>query len=98
MLERIKRAVLAGTLTILVLLLLVYTSDYVSLRFQISRGRPQLGQISVDTLWAIHQKNGKTTYQIGQPEITPCVHSLFPHYGYDPCWYVSRHTEKRIEI
>jgi hypothetical protein len=98
MLERIKRAVLAGTLTMLVLLLLVYTGDYVALRFQISRGRPQFGQISVDTLWAIHQKNGKTTYQVGQPEISPCVHSLFPHYGHDPCWYVSRHTEKRIDI
>ncbi len=98
MLERIKRVLLAGTLTALVLLLLVYTGDYVSLRIQISRSRPAFEKISVDTLWAIQQKNGKTTYQIGQPEITTCVHSLFPHYGYDPCWYVSRHTEKRIDI
>lgn len=98
MLERIKRALLYGIVAIASLVLVVYVGDYLALRFQIPHGRPQFGQISVDTLWAIQQKNGKTTYQIGQPEITPCVHSLFPRYGYDPCWYVSRHTEKRINI
>jgi hypothetical protein len=24
-----------------------------------------------------------------------CVHSLFPHMGYQPCWYLSRHSEQR---
>jgi hypothetical protein len=93
-----KRAILRGAFAMLTLVLLVYVGDYLSLRYQIPRGRPQFGQVTVDTLWAIQKKNGKTEYQLGQPESDACVHSLFPHYGYNPCWYVSRHTEKRIDI
>jgi hypothetical protein len=93
-----KAAILRGALATLALLVLVYAADYCSLRYQIPQGRPQFGEITVDNLYAIHQKNGKTEYELGQPETDQCVHSLFPHYGYSPCWYASRHTEKRIEI
>jgi hypothetical protein len=93
-----KRAILRGVLAILVLLLVVYVGDYCSLRYQIPGGRPQFGQIPVDTLYAIHQKDGKTEYEMGPPETDQCVHSLFPHFGCTPCWYASRHSEKRIEI
>jgi hypothetical protein len=79
-------------------MLLVYAGDYLSLRYQIPGGRAQFGQISIDTLWAIHEKNGKTTYEDGQPEVDRCVRSLFPHYGSKPCRYTSRHTEQRIDI
>jgi len=93
-----KRVILRGALAMLTVLAVVYVGDYCALRYQIPGGRPQFGQITVDTLWAIRQKNGKTEYELGQPEIDRCVHSLFPHYGCRPCWYVSRHTEKRIDI
>jgi hypothetical protein len=93
-----KRAILRGAFATLALLVLIYAGDYFSLRYQIPGSRPQFGQVAVDTLWAIQKKNGKTEYQLGQPETDPCVHSLFPHYGCNPCWYVSRHTEKRIDI
>lgn len=93
-----KRAILRAATAILVLLLVIYVGDYLSLRYQIPHGRPQFGQIAVDTLYAIHEKNGKTEYESGQPETDPCVHSLFPHFGCLPCWYANRHTEKRIDI
>jgi hypothetical protein len=93
-----KRTILRGALATLALILTVYICDYCSLRFQIPGGRPQFGQVAVNTLYVIQQKNGKTEYQFGQPETDLCVHSLFPHFGSNPCWYATRHTERRVEI
>jgi hypothetical protein len=93
-----KRPILRGLFAMLALLLLVYVGDYCSLRYQIPHDRPQFGQITVDTLYAIRQKNGKTEYELGEPGTEPCVHSLFPHFGCSPCWYAGRHTERRINI
>lgn len=96
--QAIGRAILPAIMASLILLLTIYAGDYLSLRYQIPHGRPQFGQTTVETLYAIHEKDGKTEYQIGQPETDTCVHSLFPHFGDLPCWYAGRHTEKRIEI
>ena len=49
-------------------------------------------------MYVIHEKNGKVEYQFGAPEEQPCVNSLFPHFGYAPCWYVRRHTQKQVDI
>jgi len=83
---------------LLVLLLVVYAVDYFSLRYRLPGGRSQFAQVSVDTVWAIRQKNGKTEYQLAQTELVPCVHALFPHFGSNPCWYAKRHRERRIDI
>ena len=93
-----KRAILRGVLGISVALTVVYLGDYCTLRHQIPHGRPQFGQITVDVLYAIHQKNGKIEYQTADPQIDRCVHSLLPHFGSNPCWSASRHTERFIEI
>ncbi len=50
---------------------------------------------------AIPEKNGKTEYQVDaqNPEqIVTCVHSLFPHYGYSPCWYVKPRINQPIPM
>jgi hypothetical protein len=78
--------------------LVAYAGDYLSVRYRISKGRDPFASISVQPYYAIHQKNGKTEYDFAQPETQVCVRSLFPHFGYSPCWYVKRHTEKRIDI
>jgi hypothetical protein len=93
-----KRPILRGGITVAVLLLLTYLADYCSLRYQIPGGRPQFGQVAIENLYAVQKKNGKTEYEMGQPETDRCVHSLFPHYGSLPCWYVTRHHERRIDI
>lgn len=94
----IKRALFRLAIATVALLMLTYAGDYLALRYQIPGGRPQFGQANVDVLYAIHQKMGKTEYQMGPQETDQCVHSLFPHFGCNPCWYVTRHTEKRIDI
>ena len=93
-----KRALLWTVTAIVVIAALLYVGDYCSLRFQIPGGRPQFGQVTVNPLYAIHVKSGKIQYEPGQQETDTCVHSLFPHFGSSPCWYLSRHTEKIINI
>lgn len=80
------------------LALITYAGDYLSVRYKIPNGREQFSSIAVQPYYAIHEKNGKTEYDFAQPENQVCVRSLFPHFGYRPCWYVRRHTDKRIDI
>jgi len=50
---------------------------------------------------AIPEKNGKTEYEVDarNPEQTvTCVHSLFPHFSYSPCWYVKPRINQPIPM
>lgn len=94
-LRRIPLYVLAG---LALLAGLVYAGDYVSIRYRIPKNRNQFGTVTVTRLYVIHEKNNKREYELAPSEDRTCVHSLFPQLGYPPCWYVSRHTEERIEI
>ena len=52
-------------------------------------------------LLAIPLKSGRTEYELDarQPEVTvSCVRALFPHQGYQPCWYVRRNSQKPIPM
>lgn len=93
-----ERAILRGLVAIASLLLLVYGGDYGSVRYQIPGGRPQFGQIQRNVLYVIHVKAGKIQYEPGQPETDTCVNSLFSHFGFSPCWYLSRHPDKLVDI
>ena len=84
--------------TVGLLAALVYAGDYLLVRFKIPNGREPFSSVTIQPYYAIHQKNGKTEYDYAQPQTQVCVQSLFPHFGYDPCWYVKRHTDKRIDI
>jgi hypothetical protein len=80
------------------LLLFTYAGDYLSVRYRIPKGRDPFSNVTIQPYYAIHEKNGRTEYDFAQPETQMCIHSLFPHFGYSPCWYVNRHTDKRIDI
>lgn len=57
--------------------------------------------VTVPRVLAIPENGGKTEYQIDQlhPEETvTCVHSLFPHSGYGPCWYVQRKISQPVPM
>ena len=55
-------------------------------------------QSSAWKLDAVHLKSGKTEINYDKSENQVCTNSIFPHLGYDPCWYVRRHTRKMIDI
>jgi hypothetical protein len=79
-------------------LVLLYAGDYVSARFRLPNNRQTLGSVDVQIMWAIKQKNGRIDYELGDTETRPCLYSLFPHLGYTPCWYLSRHKNQEISV
>jgi len=79
---------------IVVLAVVVYTGDYVIVRF---RSDPT-ATVQVTKLYAVQQKDGKTEYEAGEPETETCVNSLFPHLGDSPCWYLKRHKTQQVNL
>ena len=82
----------------LVPLAIVYTSDYVLIRYRMAKNRTPFETVTIQRYYAVPQKNRKTEFYFDQPETQACVHSLFPHFGYSPCWYLRRKKVKRISV
>ena len=85
------------------LLALVYSGDYLFLRTRMMHPKPDDPFESIKSLrvLAIPEKNGKTEYEVDaqNPEQTvTCVHSLFPHSGFSPCWYVKPRINQPIPM
>ena len=93
-----KRILALAVLALSALLALIYASDYLTLRYRIARGRDAFGSVTVRRYYAVREKNGKTEFMFNPPENQVCVHSLFPHLGYSPCRYLSKHTEQRTDL
>ena len=72
--------------------------DCAVFRYRLWTNRQPYGQITVTSYDAVTQKSGKTEFLFNPPEAETCVHALFPHQGYPPCWYLARHTEQRTNI
>ncbi len=75
-----------------------YAVDYAVFRYRVAANRQPFGQITVSSYDAVQQKSGKTEFIFNPPEAQTCVHALFPHSGYVPCWYLQRHSEPRTNI
>lgn len=54
------------------------------------------GTVRVRRYYAMPLKGGKTEFGDAGFENDSCVHALFAHGGFAPCWYASRQTEKWI--
>jgi hypothetical protein len=89
-----KRLLLITVLSLLIL----YIGDDLSVRYKIPRGRQQFGVVRVQRYYAVGLKSGKTEFMFLGPQNQVCVHSLFPHFGYSPCWYLSRKRVQRVDI
>jgi hypothetical protein len=94
-----KRTVIGIVVTIVA----AFIVDYVVLRAKLMF--PKLGDangtVQMTRLYAISEKNGRVEYELdaNQPQITmPCVHSVFPHMGNSPCWYLQQNATKPIPV
>lgn len=94
----LNRALLRAVLSLAALLAFLYLADYLAARWHIPRNRELFGSVLVRRYYAVAEKNGKTEFLFNPPETQPCLNSLFPHFGYTPCWYLRRHTEQRTNI
>lgn len=92
--ELIKRLFIGIVLTVAA----IYLVDYAVLRFRIATNHDPFGTVTVRPYYAVPQKNHKTEFLFDDPQNETCVHSLFPHSGDSPCWYLDKHREKRIDL
>jgi hypothetical protein len=89
--------------SLVVLFLLIYTGDFFwfHTRTWYPAAGLAVGSVHRTRMLAIPQKNGKVDYEMdtAKPEEdVPCVHSLFPHWNQNPCWYVVRHANDPISM
>lgn len=84
----------------LLALLLLWVGDYISIRHRMGRKivSDPIETLTIRPTYAIARKDGKAEFDFGDPQLLTCVHSLFPHLGYSPCWYVIRQSQKPIPI
>ena len=80
------------------LLALVYVGDYASLRIPIPKSRVRYSTVVVRPYYDVGLKSGKSEFYFLDPRKQTCVNSLFPHLGYNPCWYLRKHTHQRIPM
>lgn len=95
---RFRRLLARAFLSFAVIFGVVYFADYFAARWHLPRNRELFGSVLVRRYYAVGEKNGKTEFLFNPPETQPCLNSLFPHFGYTPCWYLQRHAEQRTNI
>jgi hypothetical protein len=102
-LSRISTITTRTLIAIVALVAIIYAGDYGALRLRAAY--PRFGSaydsVHMVRLLAIPLKSGKTEYELDarQPEVTvTCLRALFPHQGYQPCWYVRRISQKPIPM
>ena len=88
---------------LILLLALAYGYDYASVRRRMSAQKPgdPFDVVTYPHLLAIPQKGNKIDYELDAQspmESESCVHALFPHYGYTPCWYVARRSKRPTQM
>jgi hypothetical protein len=96
----ISKRILAG---LVIAFAAVYASDYFYLRIRMFHRTPTdpFESLTRTRVLAIPQKSGKFDYQIDetQPvETLTCVHSLFPHWGDQPCRYLKPRLNQPIPV
>ena len=84
----------AAIIVVLAFIALLYAGDYAAVRLR----RVPTGTVQVQPYYSVPLKDGKTEFMYLDPQNEVCVHSLFPHLGHRPCWYVSRHSNKEIKV
>ena len=95
---RLRRLFLAAMLAVLGSGAIAFSLDYAVFRIRAATDRNAYGTVRVNHYYAVLQKNGKTQFIFDPPQDQTCVHTLFPHAGSLPCWYLTRHPDQRTDI
>jgi hypothetical protein len=94
----LKRASIIALSSAIASFATIYGVDYAAFRYRVATNRNPFGQVTVQSYDAVQQKSGKTQFIFNPPENQTCVHALFPHNGFAPCWYLQRNPEPRTDI
>jgi hypothetical protein len=84
-------------------LVVSYACDFIYFRIRTTHPQPSnpLETFTSPRLYAIAVKGGKVDYELDEqnPQQTwTCAHSLFPHGGYSPCWYIKPKSQQPIPM
>jgi hypothetical protein len=76
--------------------IVTYAGDYLVAARRMSgpQAANELGSVSIEPTYVIPHKDGRAEIIVGDTSVQPCIHSLFPHFGYTPCWYLNRRQAK----
>jgi hypothetical protein len=73
-----------------------YAADFVWFEYRVRNAKPTDPLETVTFYYATAMKNGKVEVFYDQPQTQTCVHSIFPHAGYRPCWRFNRSGIQRV--
>jgi hypothetical protein len=90
----LKSLFIRGLALCVVVAAVLYVFDYLIVKYRTAHGEAGMGTVTVYLASAM--KNGRVELYYQNPQAIACVHSLFPHMGYTPCWYLSRSPVKVI--
>jgi hypothetical protein len=96
--EKLKRILIRVLVAVVAAGVLAYSGDYLWLQYRILKAQNPYGTVRVNGYDAVPLKNGKTEFYPLDPVDQTCVHSLFPHFGDPPCWYLERHADRRVDL
>jgi hypothetical protein len=94
----LKRFALRLLASLILAVAALYIIDFLVLRYRIAAKRNPYGTVTVQPYYAVPRKDQKIEFLFDDAQDETCVHSLFPHFGDSPCWYLSRHKQRRIDM
>ncbi|HTW57557.1 MAG TPA: hypothetical protein VMD99_05490 [Terriglobales bacterium] len=77
---------------------LAFGLDFAVFEIRVATNRHPYGSVVVNPYYAVLLKDGKTEFIFDPSYSQTCVNALFPHGGNLPCWYLSRHPDRRTDV
>lgn len=75
---------------------LCYAADFEWFEYRMRNAKSNDPLQTLTFYYATAMKNGKVEVFYDQPQTQTCVHSLFSHGGYRPCWRFNRSGIQRV--
>jgi hypothetical protein len=95
---RIKRGFILSLLAVIGTAALAFALDFLVFEIRVMAKYSPYGSVVVNPYYAVLMKDGKTQFIFNPSYPQTCVNALFPHAGSLPCWYLSRHPDRRTDI
>ena len=93
------KAVLQLSIVILVAAAaILYVGDFAWFEYRMRNAKPNDPLETMTFYYATDIKGGKVEVFTDQPQTATCVHSIFPHGGYKPCWRFNHSGIQRISL
>lgn len=92
-----KAVLKLGVLILIAAPAILYVGDFAWFEYRLRNAKPNDPLETLTVYYATDVKGGKVEV-FEQPQTATCVHSIFPHAGYRPCWRFDRSGIQRISL